>query len=325
MTSSRDDNLRDWVPIRVHADDGVPYVDLCYAGEIRFTDPFYRDTIWRMLRRPFSLLFQRRMSFDELRAVCDAGRSLQPTGFIFHMSRCGSTLISQMLASVPTNIVVSEAPPIDSVLTLHGSEHDRRELFRSIVAAFGRVRGQDETRHFIKFDSWHTLDLDLVLKVFPDVPWIFVYRNPVEVIVSHMRQRGSQMIPGNLDRLLPDLSLAESLQLPAEEYCARVLARFLQFALEHASHPGCQLVNYSQLPNFMFQGFAEHFGCEFTEAEISQMNDATKFNAKTPQMLFEPDTEQKKAEASAFAREAAAQWVDPLYNELERLRLEQQR
>ena len=37
-----------------------------------------------------------------------AGAELEPSGFIFHESRVGSTLVANMLASVPTNLVYSE-------------------------------------------------------------------------------------------------------------------------------------------------------------------------------------------------------------------------
>ena len=71
-----------------------------------------------------------------------------------------------------------------------------------------RVRFRD---YFVKFDSWNTLDLALIRRAFPDVPWIFLYRDPVEVIVSHMRQRGSQMIPGAFEKLMPDVDLNDAL------------------------------------------------------------------------------------------------------------------
>ena len=40
---------------------------------------------------------------------------MRPSGFIFHMSRCGSTVISQMLAALAEHVVVSEAGPIDAL------------------------------------------------------------------------------------------------------------------------------------------------------------------------------------------------------------------
>ena len=63
-----------------------------------------------------------------------------------------------------------------------------------MVAAFGRRRGGRERHYFIKLDSWHTLALPLFRRAFPSVPWVFLYRDPVEVLVSQMRQRGAQTV-----------------------------------------------------------------------------------------------------------------------------------
>jgi hypothetical protein len=187
-----------------------------------------------------------------------------------------------------------------------------------MIQALGRQRSSDERNYFLKFDSWNILDFDFIRDIFPNVPWIFLYRNPVEVIVSHMRQRGLQMVPGGpLASLLPDITLTQALEMPAEEYCARILGRFCSSALEHASDANALLINYNQLPDAVTHAIASHFGIEFTVDEIRQMTEATRFNAKTPQMTFEPDSVRKRTEATDNARRAAAMWVDPIYQRLE--------
>jgi hypothetical protein len=82
---------------------------------------------------------------------------LPPTGFIFHMSRCGSTLVSQMLASIPDNVVISEAGPIDAVVqaqaTLPDLDHDRHaEWLRGVIGALGQPRTGGE-RPELSFSS----------------------------------------------------------------------------------------------------------------------------------------------------------------------------
>lgn len=325
MTTSKLASFRDWVPIRVYRRGSEPMVDWCYAGSTRFTQPFFEDTVQQMFRRPFSLLFRHQTSFDFLGALCDARPGLMPTGFIFHMSRCGSTLVAQMLAALESNIVISEAPPIDSAIRMAGdalatATEARTQRLKWMVGAFGRPRNDHERDYFIKFDSWNTLDLPLIREAFPHVPWIFLYRDPVEVIVSHMRQRGSQMIPGALGRLMPDVDLNEALRMPAEEYCARVVARICERALEHADDPNALLVNYNELPDAVPGAIREHFRVSYTREEIEQMQHSALFNAKTPQMFFEPDIDAKRNEASEAAREAAETWVGPLYRLMEDFR-----
>ena len=313
--------MRDWVPIRVYQGRTGPSVDWCYAGSTRLTQPFFNDSVSGLLRRPFSLLFRHQTSFDLLRELYETRPGLQPTGFIFHMSRCGSTLVSQMLAAVERNIVISEAPPIDS--SLHQAcfeKPESAERLRWMISSLGWPRNQEEN-YFIKFDSWNTLDLELITRTFSDVPWIFLYRDPVEVIVSHMQKRGSQMIPGSVDRLLPGLALEEAVTIAPEEFCARVLAQFCETALTNASKTKALFVNYTQLPGGFFQDIIEHFGVAFTRDEIRQMEEVSRLDAKTPQVEFRPDSKRKQIAATDAVRKAAAKWVDPVYARLEETRL----
>jgi len=307
------------MPIRFYFRDGEPLVDWCYIGDTRFTQPFFTDTIRQQMRNPFSSVFRHQTTIDFLGELLNSADTIEPTGFIFHMSRCGSTLASQMLSALPSNVVISEAPPIDTIIRSYSRHADERQQWvRWMLACYGRKRLGDERGLFVKFDCWNILDMDLISTAFPDVPWIFLYRNPVEVIVSHMRQRGSQMIPGAMPELLPDVTLAAALEMPAEEYCAKILARICTDALDRSDRG--LMINYDQLPHAITGAVAEHFGISLTWAEIDQMNEAARFNAKTPQMTFEPDSASKRTEASDAARAAAAKFVDPIYEQLETTR-----
>jgi len=315
------ESFREWVPIRIYTRDSEPFVDWCYAGSARFTEPFFNDTIQRILRRPFSVLFRHQTQLDFLRELETECPGLDPTGFIFHMSRCGSTLVAQMLAAVTKNIVISEAPPIDSIVRYRGATADsRRDALKWMVGALGQPRSGCEKYYFIKFDSWNILDLDVIRSAFPNVPWIFLYRDPVEVIVSQMRQRGSHMVPGAIKHSLPDLGLEAALQMSPEEYCARILGRICESAAAPAMDPNSLLVNYDQLPDAVGDLILPHFNVSFDADQIRQMYEAAQFNAKTPQLFFEPDRESKRSEASDTVRQNAEKWVVPIYERLEELR-----
>ena len=317
------EELRDWTPMMVYPSDKGTFVDWLHLGETRFTKPFFNDTIFQLMGRPFNVLFRHQIAIERLPDLV-GDDVVAPTGFIFHMSRCGSTLVSQMLASLDSNIVISEAPPIDSIVSSNRNAGDRAEIaqqLKSMISIFGRRRHLEERNYFVKFDAWNILDIAFVRQVFPDVPWIFLYRRPVEVIVSQMRQRGSHMVPGAMEQLLPEMSLAEALQIPAEEYCAKIIAKFCEAAFENRFDEKGLLVNYTQLPEAVTGVIAKHFHLSFSPDELDQMNVTTQFDAKTPQLSFEPDGERKRSEATEAAREAAATWIEPLYQKLESHRI----
>jgi gluconate kinase len=323
-------NFEEWMPIRVFWQDHRPYVDWCYMQKDRFVHPFFDMTIQHRMHDPFSLLFQYQTPADELAELNIMRPGLEPTGFVFHMSRCGSTLISQMLASLSRNIVISEASPIDTLLranTVDSSISDETRIgwLRGIIGALGSKRSSDETHYFIKFDSWHTLYLELIHRAFPNVPWIFLYREPVEVIVSHMRQSGAQMVPGALGHLLPGLDVFESAQMPREEYCARVVEQFCESALSQLDKDphNALLVNYDQLPEAVTSTILDHFGAAYSDRDIEKMNMAAKFDAKNPRTQFVSDSEGKKNEANEAVMKAG-EMLAPVYEKLESMRKLQQ-
>jgi hypothetical protein len=320
MTKASD--LTGWVPIRFFWENGRPAIDWCYGGTRRFLEPFFDQTVEQFLRLPFNLLFRRQTPVEVLAEWQAVRPGLAPTGLIFHMSRCGSTLVSQMLAALPQHVVLAEASPLDAALRAPGvTEEQRITWFRGLVSALGQARNPKEKHLFIKLDSWHTLELPLIQRAFPDVPWIFLYRNPVEVVVSHVRQRGAQMVPGVLDPASFGLDLATAGQMAAEEYTARVLARICETVLDaHQKTGRGKLVNYSQLPAAITSKVAAFFGMAWSAEEGERMVAAAQFNAKNPSLFFVPDSAEKKQQATDRMRQAADTWVGSGYERLEALR-----
>ncbi|HZR02421.1 MAG TPA: sulfotransferase [Burkholderiales bacterium] len=314
-----------WIPASAQWRDGELYVDWCHLGSTPLTEPFFEDSVGLAMRMPFNLFLRHQTRIDDLHAWQLESPGLHPTGFIFHMSRCGSTLVAQMLATRPDSVVLSEATPIDAVLRSRGRSHPADEdltmaRLQWLVSALGQRRSGQESHLFIKFDSWHTLDLPLVRKAFPGVPWVFLYRDPVQVLVSQLKQRGAQMVPGMLGPAPRGIDLRTAATMPPEEYSARLLADICGAALQHARESDALLVNYCELPGAVPQAILAHFGINCSDADRAGMLEKARYDAKNPSFEFSPDDQIKRDAASGRVVDAAAQWVQPLYEQLERLR-----
>lgn len=321
-------NLSDWLPIQLYWQQAQPMLDWCYFGERRLTEPFFDQTIDVALRQPFNLLFRHQTPLAALPELYDRDPGLTPSGFVFHVSRCGSTLIAQALAALAQNIVVAEAGPIDGVLQAHHhdpaiSDEQRMAWLRWIVGAFGRPRSKQERHLVIKFDSWHTHDLPLIRHAFPEVPWIFVYRDPIEVLVSHGRMPGLQMVPGLVDPRAFGLDPATIFELPHLEYRARVLASIYQAASEHIPALDGRLVPYHTLPGAIWESLLDDFKIEGSATDVEQIRQAAQRNAKRPTLPFADDTRDKQQAASDELRALSDRWVRPYYERLEALYAEQ--
>jgi hypothetical protein len=90
-----------WTPIRVHDGGDEPVIDWCQMAGIDFAEPFLDETVQRAFRHPFRLLFRHESPLGGLEALVAGKRGLPIAGIIVHVSRCGSTLISQALGALP--------------------------------------------------------------------------------------------------------------------------------------------------------------------------------------------------------------------------------
>ena len=314
-----------WLPVRASWQSGELYAHWAYFGAQRLREPFFEGDVRRCQHEPFSRLFRHITAVEKLPAWLAERPHLRPNGFIFHMSRCGSTLVSQMLAAVDSNIVVSEASPIDSVVQANhwrpdlDSERQSRWL-AAMIGALGQKRCGNERNHFIKLDCWHTLALPLFRRTFPEVPWVFVYRDPIEVMVSQLHMPGTQMVPKGIG---PSFYGIERAYGPgtAEDYYAQVLARICEAALaDHREGGGGLLVNYRQLPEALFTAILPHFGVAYSDADRAAMAAAARFDAKNPGFEFEPDSKAKQQSATAAVRAASERRLGDIYGRLEKLR-----
>jgi hypothetical protein len=274
---------------------------------------------------PANLLFRHQTPLEELGDLVGTQPSLRPTGFIFHLSRCGSTLISQMLAATPENLVLSEPDPVDTLLRAHFrhpgiTETQQVQWLQWLVGVLAWRRHPAETNLFLKFDCWHTLFLPLICRAFPDVPWIFVYREPLEVMVSHLGHRGAQMIPGVLDPGLFGWDPETVGRMTLEEYGARVLAKIGEAALAEIRCGKGKLVNYQQLPDVLWPVLREYWNVDFCPEEMARMRVAVHMNAKNPALPFEADSEAKRNSATAALRTLTQHWLAGIYQQLEALR-----
>jgi hypothetical protein len=321
MSALLPDPGEDWIPCRVVWEHDRPLIDWCYLGGVRFTEPFFERTIARALRRPFSAAFLRRTPIEAF----EAGGS-DPAGFIFHMSRCGSTLVSQMLKAIPGVTVFSEPPPVDSIVRapergIEVSEERRASWLRSIVRALGRGSNASQHAYFLKVDCWHALDLRQFLRAFPGTPWIFLYRDPVEVLASHSSQPAEWSLPGYLKSERFGFDATTIAPADLAQYRARLLAGMLRSVLECGNELGGRLVNYSQLPDWGWTTLPRVFGLDPSAQEIAAMQAVAGQDAKRAPLVFAADAERKRASASPEIVALSKTYLDPLYRELEARRV----
>lgn len=159
---------------------------------------------------------------------------------IFHCSRCGSTLLAQLLALEGSIRVFSEPPVLNEFLWSRTAQLEPDEMHRALrtfVRAFGFSPAEGERGLAIKLSSTALLFLPALRVCFPDVPFVYLLRKPGEVVTS-INANPPFFLRGKSRHVLArawggDPALAE--QLSAADWHAWYVERNLRLALQHAN------------------------------------------------------------------------------------------
>jgi hypothetical protein len=124
------------------------------------------------------------------------------------------------------------------------------------------------------------------------------------VLVSQMRRRGRQTVPGVLPSQIVGFAPDEE-GLGDVDHVARVLGRICEAATDARGLGGGMLVDYRELPRAVFDRILPHFGVEPDADERALMQAASGRDAKAPDTTFKSDSKQKRREADDATRAAA--------------------
>lgn len=308
-----------WLPTRSVPTGGAPAFDWLWFGAQRLSRPFMEDNVRNAGSLPFNWLFRIRTSLEAVVAGAMVEPHIPLSGLIFHMSRCGSTLLAQMLAAVPEHIVSSEPEPLDGVIQwarlAQVEDEAAIRAMRAIVAALGRDRKNGALHHIIKVDAWHAFSLPLFRAAFPAVNWIYLYRDATEVMVSAMQQPGLHTAPGGLPE--PVIGFAFDAGSSLEDFAARVLAGIGDAILTHWDLGGGRLVAYPDIVKASTGDIAAHFKLDLDASSVALMTAAAKRDAKDPQQGFASDILRKQAATTLAIADAVTQWLQPVEDALD--------
>ncbi|HET6976893.1 MAG TPA: hypothetical protein VFI24_11250 [Pyrinomonadaceae bacterium] len=322
-------DFKDMLPIDAVVVDGRPGLQWMDMSGVTLAEPFFQQTVDRAkadgnrreLFTEFDVLLQLEKQLD----------SVQPTGLIFHSSRCGSTLVANACRAVTNSIVLSEANAIDKLVArfITDAGEVKTSLYsvflRGVVNALAQRRTGNEEHLFIKFACCSFAQVERIKRIWPTAPWVFLYRDPVETIVSNLKD----VPPWLLDtdrRVLASITGTTPDQveaMPLEELCARTIGSL--FSTAHGlANDSCLLLNYKQLSVPVISSVLRFFKVSPSTQELETIEQGSRRYSKeaSSSRVFVADADAKQHLATAAIREAAAKWATGPYQLLEEKRLE---
>ena len=324
MNADQSTDFKGWLPVDAVVVDGRPGLLWMEMSGVELVEPFFQQTVERAKREKRA---ERFTEFDVLLQVEKELDSVQPTGFIFHSSRCGSTLVANACRAVSNSIVLSEPNPIDKLIARFITDADnpvKESLYsvflRGVVHALGQRRTGREEHLFIKFACCSFAQFERIKRIWPNVPWLFLYRDPVETIVSNMRNIPSWLIDNN-PRVLSSIIGGDAGEMSLEELCARTVGSLYSTAYNLANGNG-MLLNYNQLSVPVIASILKFFNVNPSNEELETITRTSGVYSKEASgtRAFTRDTHKKQKLASDLIREMSERWASEPYRLLEDLK-----
>ena len=284
--------LQNWIPLTLYFEKNQPCCNWLYTADKIFTQPFFDGDILKCKQHPFnSKPFKCVSSLDFMEAWSDTVKSIPPTAFIFHVSRCGSTLLSQLLSLDPGNIVLSEVPFFDELLRAQHKKPNTNvtNLSRSLKAAvkFYGSKKNEQTQLFIKTDSWHIFFHQALRAMYPGVPFFLLYRRPDEVMRSQQKQRGLHAVPGLIEAEIFGLNQADVEKMNFDNYLIKVLENYYRAFLDVLDADKLAIpMNYNEGAKEMMKKIAAVTSYNITDENIAKMKERAAFHGKHPEERF---------------------------------------
>lgn len=287
--------ISNWIPIKLIEKEKEVYFEWLYFSDIPFAEPFFEETIVKCKShsynsKPFKLVstaenlidWSKELDFVELK------------GLVFHVSRCGSTMLSQSLATCSENIMVSEAPIIDQILRSDAFDTEvKAVLLKSVIRLLGQKRFAEQKNLIIKLDAWSIFKAPYLRSVFPEVPFALLYRNPGEVLRSHQNKAGMHMIPNLIPSKVFGITPKEIQDMSFRQYQVVVLEKYFRGFLDfYKTDRNAVMLNYNDGMKNVIERFISFIAVDFSESELNVMLERLKNHSKNENNVFAGDSYQ---------------------------------
>ena len=253
-----------------------------------------------------------------------------PAGFVFHMSKCGSTLMSKILDQPDNQIIVKEPTPLHENLWQYLTNNwqnaveptdENLRIIRNLIQMLGRRRLPNQELYYVRFRSWNIAFVEIIQQAFPDTPNLFMYRDPVKVMASILNKPTTglpRLNDSGAAAFITGQSREALSQMDALHYFTSFYKQYLHLSLNNMQNT--HYLNYHQLnKNNLDQILrtAYHYKATETDLALMQAQFDTYSKDDTGTVRFTSDSKEKKKLVTAEMREAAEEYLMGMYRQLE--------
>jgi len=253
-------------------------------------------------------------------------------GVVFHESQCGSSLATNLMMSLDPvkHRVYSQSELTKSAMKICDEGFTKcsvkaaGNLMKDIIYIMSRSNDPREENLFYTFHPESTRTMETFRAAFPTTPWIFLYREPIEAMVSQGKKPSFSMDPSRMVKAFFEKGGYNLDQITTREMLAAQLATFCLSAMRNFKDAdGLGLaVKYSSdiVDDFIDTIFPKHFHTPVGRDGIKLILKASNEHSKSKDGLdpIPPKEERGNVYVSKSFRDAASDFLEKPYKMLEK-------
>jgi len=253
-----------------------------------------------------------------------------PTGFIFHMSKCGSTLMSKVLDQPETQMIIKEATPLHENLWQYLTNDwqepvaltiENLRLIRNLIQLLGRPRLADQKSYYVRFRSWGIAFVEIIQQAFPETPSLFMYRDPVKVMASILNKPTTglpRLNDSGAAAFITGQSRQELSKMDALHYFTSFYKQYLHLSLtkmKNTHYLNYRQMNKQNIDQILLTGYA--YAATEIDLPLMQAQFDTYSKDDTGTIRFVSDSKEKQKQVTPEMHEAAEKYLMDMYRQLE--------
>lgn len=244
-------------------------------------------------------------TYREYKAFLSRNKLVTPTGFIFHPSRVGSTLVCAMLSELNNSRVIIEADSINQFAKLkyiHQETAVKNIEFENIINGYTITQGNVD-KVFFKFSSWLTNCFEQIMIANSNIPWLYIYRNPLEILVSNISRPSFVKylhIQTKFGSYITGLKESDLTKCSIERLACLVLKRNMEQVLKNKSSANSLIIEYTNIKRDFVTRILPHFKVMATPKEYARIVERSQYYSKNHvKVKFQPDSHLKRQKVSS--------------------------
>jgi hypothetical protein len=153
---------------------------------------------------------------------------------------------------------------------------------KAMFSTYGRKRLGVEKNFVVKLNSWHMFNSLVFSKAYGNIPWLCIYRHPIEIIMGRIKRdlrSNYSWVDYGVGLSIPS---AEKIKMDMIDLMSKNLGCMYRHIRKNFLHRDNSLcINYEDFSDDLYKDVLNHFSLSVSSEEFAKMFSVSQYHSKS--------------------------------------------